>query len=104
MTAPCVVERPNGTTYRARLAPTALYWEEDSGQLPVYGVSVFRTHDVELALELAIAACRTEGEGTEILSASERVWLRRDRGRSWVRAEASERGALPAVVFTVVDW
>lgn len=99
-----IIPRPNGTTYRPRLAPAALYWEEDDGRTPVYGVTVFRTHDLEAARGLANAECRIHGEVTDVLSAGELVWLRRDRGRTWVRAEASERGAIPAAIFRVVNW
>ena len=106
MATTCIVERPDGTTYRARLEPVAEYWTEGDDSNATFWVTVYRTHNLDQARELAHKEMRAHGETGDTLTAGERVWLRKSPaldGPMWERVESSKRGSIPCVVFRIEE-
>lgn len=100
------VARPGMRPYKARKPPVARYWIDDDGHLPIYGITAYRTHDLNAAFILASEELRVHGEPGDRLSAPEPTWMRRspDPGDpKWYRVEPSKRGAVPCVIYLIEE-
>lgn len=97
MTALAVVERPNGKIYRARKAPEYRGYRDDHRDEDWVGV--IRTHDVDLARQIARPfVCSGLDLDRPILS-----WWRetiRD-GEPWI--EGDSVNGVPCVLFQEID-